>query len=276
MKIVSTGRTISTTEYVEKKQRARRQRLFIIIGILFALLVAVVFVLRMKSLRITTVDVFGATVTGAEPVEAATRHLLTGNYVWIVPRANALIYPESRIEQGLLKDFPRFSSVSAALVGRQGLRIDAVERTPAALYCTDAASSSPCYFMDTTGFVFAPAPTFTPGVWLEYSSNASLANPLGTQFIPAGEFESLSAFMRRLKEEKVEPISATLTGHDWTILLSNGAKVFLARQADASKLGNDLASFLTSDAIKNEPNFWQKLDTLDLRTANKIFYTFTQ
>lgn len=278
MKIVSTGRTISTSEYLARKQKERRKRWLIASGVLGGLIVATVFVLRLNSLQITSVVAEGVPATGSAQVEARTLELLSGSYLWLVPKTNTFIYPKSRLEKELPRAFPRLSSVALSLDGMHLLKIEAVERTPYALYCHALVPSGVegCYFLDETGFIFDTSPTFSEGVYFVYRAEPAFQNPLGRQFVPQGEFESLVVFITRLGKAGAEPRSLVLTETEDKLVLASGATILFSRQADTRSLAQALESFLDSDTIKAKPGFWQKLQTLDMRTENKVFYTFRE
>ncbi len=271
MKIVSTGRTISTTEYLAKKVKARRKRLLIACGAFLALIVAVVLVLRLESLQISEVVAEGVPSTGSSQVEEVVHEFLAGSYLWLVPKTNALFYPRSGLEEELGRQFPRLSSVATSLEGARLLRVEGVERKPFALYCTDT-----CYFLDETGFIFDASPVFSDGVYFTYTSEVSLENPLGRQFVPQPEFESLAAFVTRVGTLGVLPHSLELSDTEGTIILDTGATIAFSRGADTSALARALESFLESEPIKAQGNFWDKLSMLDMRTENKVFYSFRE
>lgn len=276
MKIVSTGRTISTTEYLAKKMKERRKRLLAASGAFVILLVLAVFLLRLKSFQIREVAVSGAVVTGAESVERAIEEALSGRYFWLIPKRNALLYPRATLEETLLEKFPRFSTVTLSLEGMRGLSVVAEERKPFALYCDALVPSGVegCYFMDDTGFIFDTAPSFSEGVYFAYASDRVWETPLGEQFLPAAEFQALAGFVAGLQALGLEPLSLRLRVGEGTIFMREGSTILFRQDADIDTLSGNLASFLKSEAVTREANFWSRLRTLDMRTENKVFYSF--
>lgn len=269
MKIVSTGRTISTTEYLAKKMKARRQRLYIASGAFFVLVIAAVFILRLESLQITETVAEGVPATGALAVEARAEDVLSGSYLWLVPKTNAFLYPKTKLERTLAREFPRLSSVAVSLEGSHVLKIEGVERKPFATYCSDT-----CYFLDETGFIFDVSPVFSEGVYFVYRVDPPLEQPLGRELVPQPEFESLAAFVARVGRLDVEPRSLRLSQAEGRLALAGGAVIVFSRGADTETLARSLESFLESEPIKAEKYFWQRVSTLDMRTENKVFYSF--
>ena len=254
-----------------------------IFGFLFLiLLIGGVLVSRAKSLQISTIEVSGALVTGSAPVEAVTKDMLSGYYLWLIPRANFFLYPRGALEKVLLRKFPRFSSVSIEVKGLQTLQISAIERQPFALYClpggalAKSGATGACSFLDESGFIFDTAPTFSEGVYFAYSSALPIEAPLGKEFLPATEFRLLSGFIEKLQELNVKPLSFTLSQDEENLILVGGAVLKWNRESDLSRIFSNLEAFLSSDAIKGQKDFWNKLLVLDLRTENKVFYTFRE
>lgn len=278
MKIVSTGGTISTFEYLEKKLRARRRRwVFTGFSLLILLIVAVV-LSRQEKLRIQEVLVTGAHVTPVEDISAAATEALAGYYFWLVPKDNAVIYPRAYVRSVLSRTFSRLSSVSLSLTGLTVLNIDVVEREPFALYCKEVLVSvedSPsCYFLDETGFIFDSAPFFSTGVYFIYALETPLENPLGVAIMPQAEFEILDKFIVSLEPLLGQSQGVSLSPTEARLFLEHKLTLLWRREDDMSHLLSNLESFLTSPTIKEQKNFLQNLEELDLRTEDKVFYKF--
>ncbi|MEK7148244.1 MAG: hypothetical protein AAB758_03010, partial [Patescibacteria group bacterium] len=190
MKIVSSGGTISTDTYLERKRRARRQRLTFLFSSLLILIILIAAISRLDRFRIQDISATGANVIGAGTVTEFSRNVIDGYYFWLVPRDNALVYPRGELRNALLKKIPRFSSVSLSLAGLNKLDVEVVEREPFALYCGESSTTenSICYFLDNTGFIFDLAPAFSDGVYFVYASRTPIDSPMGKQFLPPEEF----------------------------------------------------------------------------------------
>lgn len=274
MKIVSRGNTISTTEYLEKKQKARRKKLAWLSGIIFVLLVFLVLLSRVEKFRIHEVTVSGTQIVNADEVVSTVKGTLNGYYLYLVPKNNSLLYPKSQIAHTLSEKFPRLSHIEVTLSGSQSLHVEALEREPFALYCLSAESST-CYFLDKEGFVFDFAPSFSSGVYFVYTKDG-LTDPLGKALLPQAEFQTLSTFVSKLSPLGLAPISLLMTESEYQLTLRNGGKVLWSREADLAHIYSNLESFLKNPEIKGQKDFLDKIATLDLRTENKVFYTFRE
>ncbi len=277
MKIVSTGSTLSSPEFHQKRKRARRVRLALWLGGMLALLLLLIFLSRQEQLLIAEVMVEGAKVVSEEAVELSVRQLLAGHYLGLVPRANALVYPRRQIEESLLKDFPRFRSLELTLDGLRMLKVKVLEREPFALYCASATgpeNTTACYFLDEEGFIFDWAPSFSGTVYFVYAVREPFDNPQGQEFMPAREFKALARFIETLSALGLNPLALELGEDELNLVLSYDARLIWRRSSDLDHLYSNLEAFLNEDSIRNQKDFLKKLFTLDLRTENKVFYKF--
>ncbi len=279
MKIVSTGKTLSSFEYHEKRVKARRKKVALISSLVVVVLTLLVFFLRLESLQVREVQVFGAEVTGEEVVRSKVLESISGYLLWVIPHSNSLIYRGGQIERELASRFPRFSSVSVSLENFQVLDVEVIEREPFALYCrpfVQELDGVPCYFLDETGFIFDFSPAFSEGVYVIYSSTLSVDEPLGTAYLPPDEFRKLSRFVESLKGLKLSPLSLEMNEETFVVKLPRGAKISWSRQDTLDHVLSNLESFLNSPAIKAQSDFLEKFSELDFRTDDKVFYKFRE
>lgn len=277
MKIVSTGSTIASPGFLEKKKRLeRRRRLLWGVGA-FVLLALFIFLSRQERFIINKIEVDGAKTVVSADVESVVRKSISGNYLWLVPHANSLLYSRSNIKESLLNKFSRFNNVGLALEGTNTLRVSVVEREPFALYCESVENlgdASKCYFMDDTGYIFDEAPAFSGPVYFAYSQKEPFLNPLGRQFMPREEFELLYKFVGSLSNLGIKPVALEVSDGELNILLPYNTRIIWQRNADLIAIYSNLEAFLNNESIRSQPDFLEKVSTLDLRVENKVFYTF--
>ena len=277
MKIVSTGSTLSSPQFLEKKRRVRRRlQTLWILGII-AVLVIVIIVSRQERLLIVDVEVSGAKVVKEEAVIIRVKEILSGYYLGMMPKKNALIYPGGKVEEKLMKEFPRLSAVAASLDGLKLLRIDVAEREPFALYCTIVVTpedASSCYFLDEESFIFDRAPLFSGAVYFIYSLAPALEEPLGKRFMSEEAFGALAQFVDDLPLLGLEPLAAEVGEEELTLILTGEARLRLRSKSNLDLIYSNLSAFLGDESIKAQSNFMQRVAELDLRTENKVFYSF--
>ncbi|MDO8590255.1 MAG: hypothetical protein Q7R69_03210 [bacterium] len=269
MKIVSSGRVLNSREFYEKKKRRRLIRLTLLsIGFL-SILSWLIYLSRLERFQITDVTILGENVVDKEEIIQTVRRGLAGYYLWLIPRANVLIYPRRAIRENLLGEFPRFKSVNLDLGEQQELLVAVLERMPFALYCTPE-----CFFLDEEGFIFAPAPSFSDGVYFAYLAPNQAESPVGKRFTPIQDFRLLSKFIENLAALKIQPLTMEVGSEDYKLGLSEGGQIIWRREDDLVLIRSNLEAFLSDPAIKAQSDFFDRIRYLDLRTENKVFYKF--
>jgi len=277
MVIVSTGKTLASSEFYNKKLQARRKKLLIISGIVIVILVSAVFVLRWDKLRIATINVSGAEIISPELVTVSASEILSGYYLWVIPKDNILFYPRRRLLTEIETLYPRFGSIEISLSGFTTLDVVVSELEPFALYCGEVSGveeMSNCYFLDSDGLIFDRAPSFSTGVYFVYASDTVSGDPLGQEFLSALEFKSLVTFVESLSKLGFKPVSLELISGEFHTSFANQGKLLWLRSSSLDDVYSNLESFLAESSIKTTPNFFTRIEELDLRTEDKVFYRF--
>lgn len=270
IKIVSSGKGLHSPEfYKKKKTRKRIKRIFL--GVAAAgLLGLLVWLVRLDTFLISKISVVGSAVE-RDAMVAEVQSGLAGNYGWVVPRANAFFYPQNNLQATLVDKFPGFKSIDVGLEGLNTLVVTVEERKPFALYC---AAPENCYVMDAEGFVFSDAGDFSGDVYLPHYLETPLESPIGAEYLAPGEFSQLSSFISSLAPLEMEPVSVMTLEREYRLTLSTGSIIMWQRSSDPALVRANLGAFLSSEPILAEPNFLERIESLDLRTEDKVFYRF--
>lgn len=279
VRIVSTGKTLSSPEYHQKKKERRKRKLIIWSAVVILVVVAVVMGTRIGELHISEVRVEGAQVVTSEEISRNVLETLRGRYLWLIPKANAALLPRTQVRKNLEQEFPRLRSISLSLDGRQALAVTVTERKPFALYCPSVEKpkdASACFFLDENGFIFDEAPAFSGAVYFVYASEAPLTSPKGTFFLETERFQELSTFVAALSRLGFEPLVLKVGEKEATLTVSSGAKVVWNLKDDSALLYSNLESLLATEEIKKDAKFLERVRVLDLRTPNKVFYRFQE
>lgn len=276
-KLVSSGKGIHSQGFYERKRRRIRalRIIFSVAAVLF--LLALIYILRSETLRITDIRVTGGEVMEAGEIIAEVRHRLDESYFWLIPKSNAFFYPRKTITAALYDEFPRFKSVGLDLESLNTLIVRIEEREPFALYCREIPAvnrTSECYFLDENGLIFALAPSFSGDVYFVYTAPETIENPLGRELVPTEEFKLLPTFIGSLSSLNLRPLALEVSPAEYTLFLASGARIMWRRESNLGLIRSNLETFLKSDPIRTLNGFLESVEYLDLRTENKVFYKF--
>jgi hypothetical protein len=253
--------------------------------ILFSLFLGLLALLsRLPAFSIRTVTVRGTVLLSSDEIKAATSDVLAGSYYHLFAKRNSFIYPRKSIERHLLDAFKNAKTVTVERRGWTTVNVSVKEREPAGVWCgktprpsglEEELVSEPCYYLDSNGYVYAKAPTFTGSVFFTYYSDLS-SEPIGQYVLPPGSFAKLAGYLAALKIAGVTPRSIGLMdGHDIAVGLPDNSQVLFTDSTDPEKLGNDLKTVLDSSEFKTELAAAPLgLDYIDFRFGGKIFYKF--
>lgn len=270
------------TRRLPPRRASTRAPLYAVI-LLFIFLAIAAAVIYLPPLTITKVEVEGARIVRAEALEIAAEDFLTGKEWFILPRAHVWLYPRAELEVELLKQFPRLLSVHLETKWSGTLKVMVEERTPQLLYC---ALSSPCYFIDQNGVAYTKAPTFSPGVFLEWRAS-STAVAIPTTVSSAAEVRRLldvkrvilSAFyLLNLNYLDINHFTATPDRDFVFTIEGSGAsstapwEIMVDAETPALVLGNNLHAALTAILNESPAQALPALEYVDLRFGKKVFY----
>lgn len=275
MKIVSSGKVLNSQKFYDRKRKIKRLKILASILGLVVFLALLVYLSRHESVLVKTIVVSPEEVIDRREIVQSVESKIAGYYGWLVPRNNALFLPRADIKTDLLKKFSRLKSVSLSLEGLNSLRVVVVERSPYALYCLNEDNLE-CYFFDKESFIFALAPSFSEPIYLIYHTENSFENPVGKRLMSIQEFVSLEAFVKKLTSLDIHASAFKIGGENFTLIMPSGGEVVWRRGSDLPLLYSNLEAFLTSEVIKGQANFLEKISVLDLRTENKVFYKFRE
>lgn len=150
-------------------------------------------------------------------------------YIYIVPKNTVLTFPGSYVAQKISESEPLFSKVEIQTQNLHGLTVNLTIREPASISCpinsnaieevtNDNLSDVPnqpdesnpilssiglesetkCAFLDKDGYAYAPAPAFSPGVYVVFLATTTTA--FGQHIDDVGKYKQLLDFNDDLKQ----------------------------------------------------------------------------
>jgi hypothetical protein len=266
---------IHSPEFQKKKKKRFKTYTIAVASTLLVLIGLVVYLARRPNFLINEIVVEGNHVTTTETIQEMVRAKLQGNYLLVFPRSNALLYPRKDIEESLKANINRIKVVETKMFGSQVLNIRVEERSPFALYCEDISelySPNKCYFLDKEGFIFSVAPSFSGDVYFVYSRKEPIADPIGKYFMPTAEFARISLFREELSKISVKLRAFEVGTDEDRFILPNGGYIVWQSTDDPGVVLSNLEALLQEPSVKSTSDFIDKVDHIDLRIKNKIFY----
>ncbi len=266
-------------ELKKKRQKILRRKIFLW-GFLFLLVfTGLSFLSKWEKININNIQISGNRVIDTKMIEGVVKENITGNYLWLFPKTNFLLYPKRSIQRELTDKFKRLKNISMSVKNLQTLDVSLTERTALYTYCGIApaeldSKNQKCYFMDESGYIFDEAPYFSGEVYTKFYGN------IGPYFFEPN-FAKLISLKEALKNIGVKPVVFFVEDNgDIEIFLSSttaqlGPVIFLKADADFNQVAENLQTVLTTEPLQsNFKNKYSSLLYIDLRYGNKVYYKF--
>jgi len=269
-------------EALHSKERAKRKKerlvgTLLLLGFVVVGLGALLFsVPRYPQITIDSIQIEGTDAVSKEGVLALVEGKISGTYAYFFPRKSIFLYPKAAVASAVLAYDPHIKQVDVSFDTFRSIKVSVKERKPFALYCGEAvASSTLCFFLDETGFIFATAPEFSGSAFIEYKDETtSSVHALGTRLVSLELFKGLSYVTDRLAKEGQKPLRVTLgVDERITVLLENDVKLYFKKTEDFARALDNFAALLLSSNFKGKGSDGKLLPGyVDLRFGNKLFY----
>lgn len=273
---------------IAKRKVLKRKVYFSLAGFLVAL-TSLACLSRWKNLNINNVEAVGNKVITEEQIKSIVKEKIDGNYFLILPKSNFSFYPREEIEEELRTKFKRIGSLSLKLKDLQTLEISLTERTPLYTWCGVALKETEilmleenaCYFIDESGYVFDKAPYFSGDVYTKLYGNIEMheGDPMGYYF-KIDTFQKIVSYKETLQKVGLKISSFQIEDNqEIKVFLSSAQKtgpMIIFKQTDDFEhvIENLQASLTTEPLLSNFKKKYSKLEYIDLRFGNKVYYKF--
>lgn len=265
--MLSNRKVILKSPRLQRKKRVRIfLKIFLVIFLISAFFVGLYFFLRLSFLTISQVVISGTEVINPADISSETNSILSGSAYFFIPMRNILFYPRTTLENSLKKSFPRIESLSISLE-KNVLNIVVTEKKAFALWCDTS-----CYFLDSSGDIFSPAPDFSGNVYKIFSGSVD-GDPLGKIFL--GE-EAISGIKKIYDASEalgipIGHIEASST-NDVRLSGDDGASLLIDLRENPDDIISNLEAVINSDEFKKAGISPKNLEYIDLRFGTKVFF----
>lgn len=226
--------------------------------------------------RLKRISVFGNSRISAEELTHKTLEFFGGYYFWLIPKNEVMFVSPQKAEDYLRSNFPAIESLKIKRDFPDGLIVSIKERGIKSIYCAPRGES--CAYVDSLGYVFAPAPVYSEGVYLMITSNASdspivAKNFQGFELLPEGIYNRLVRFRENLALLGIAIDRVELSNTDvYRAYSPKGWSAIIQKNIDPDHAAKNMAVLLKEKVKDRESS----LDYVDLRFGAKIFYKFKE
>jgi hypothetical protein len=275
---------------IRHNRRVRKLRLSIIYFILFIVIIgALSFFLNNRSVILNKVVITGTHIIDQEDIEKEVFKNIFGKYIYLFSKSNSFIYPNKKIYNNLLLNFPRIETLSVRRDNLNTIHIDITERKGSYLYCGSMVPENKdeigdnCYFINNDGFIFDKAPYFSGNVYFKYyiPLDEDIINPQGKQMVSIERFHEIMRFIDRVTSLGFKPIYIYLDKNgSYSLYLEhvNGGtypRIIFKDNNELSLIEDNLSLAIKKKEFANEINSkYDKLLYIDLCFKNRVLYKF--
>ena len=261
----------------ESKLRARKRRHRVVVVALWATLAllfvgGIAFATHLPHIRIVEVTVTGVEGTEAQSVVSAVKARLAGNYLFIFPRNNVLLYPRSSISAELLRKNPMYASIDINPKNPRALEVVVAKRTPKSIWCGEARlSPSPCLLLDERGVAYEAAPAAQQIVYTSYFGLLK-GNTLPRQYLTEEEYRSLVALVLALEADQESRIATVEVDgtKDVRMRFAGGFELIFALKDGGGDVYERFTLALTAEPFTTHS--LSSFEYLDLRFGDRLYY----
>lgn len=283
--------------------RARRRRiraLWALGALLFcgALFYGVSWISYLPQFNVSSISISGAKDINEELIKRSIETVLDDGSYHILSRRNIFLYPRTSLEKTIANSFPLIKSVHIARPSMLATDIVVTieEREPFARWCpprlagssgeAGAEDDARCYFMDDSGFIYAPVGENTSTTTLQAnpteryifrgdiasstdSTGSPQVSPVGQWFVQA-HLPGLLSLLKFLGQAGFTALTAEVENdQDILVRLQEGFLLKASFGADAGTLVKNLQLVLASDVLQGKH---ESLEYIDLRFGNRVYY----
>lgn len=259
--------------------RDRRRKLrFVALTVVIAVLATIAWGVHafsyLSQLTIQRIEVRGAQKVPPQLVSEYAASVLDDERFHYIARRNIFFYPHRAIADAIAENFPRVASATLVreTLFSTTLVITIAEREPFARWCIDPSDEiTSCFFLDTSGFIFAESsdPTELPQSPYLFSGGTRNIEAIDRTFAP-GTFAHMLDVLAALEAERYMPVAATLQNdEDFWVSLERGFYIKVSRETAPHVLVRDLELVLGSSTLAGRE---ANLEYIDLRFGNRVYY----
>ncbi len=276
--------TKQLSQHTESKFPTLLKVLMLLFFVCVLLFVTTIAVLRMPSVQIRQVSVAGTVLLDPAVITDTSMRFLSEKKLFAIPRGNSVLFNKNSLDNYLKKTYPIIATLESSFIEPYHIQLTLREYVQAYLWCTDSTMDD-CYRADETGFIYDHAPNYSRGVYPVMITGVSDSDThIGnTIFTTPYEKTLLEQIITELSDSGFTvTVIDTSSVYDYQLFvsslnqqpLSTTTSIKVSKKPQTLPLRETL-ELLLRDKVFQKDLITKKLEYIDLRFPEKIFYKFS-
>jgi|GEM_PF-3051316 len=282
--------------YHQRKRRTQqrtviRRSFFGLIAFVVIGYVALFGIAQVPFFRINDIEIEGGETIADEEAIAIIDELVDENFIPLIPKRHHIFFPRKKVKDALYENFSRVESIELIML-EKSVRVEMFERAPNFVVCRDAALRN-CWYGDDMGGIFQEAPSYTPGVYLQFVDENLNPGSLPYDWIESDELALYQDFRKRIQEndtdiEVIDISDDILTSYAidslFGVRVPDESRIFTRKYSvtEGDEAHEELFTILELVRNKHEA-FVERLvknaddfEYLDISVPDKVYFKFAQ
>lgn len=258
---------------ISERRKKRRQILMSIAALLILILFGLfLYIVRLPSLTLQSVNVEGAYSVRGSEVAASVEATLDDGKFHIIPQRMIFAYPKGKLIKQLLLQSPR---IQGAEITRDAflsteILVNIKERVAYGVWCTEEMVS--CYYLDAEGFTYAPADSFAE--WTVFLGGMEKPEAPITSHFFSGNMGQLRDLLVALSKQGLDSRVVSIDSlEDVDIEFLNGLHVRISFTQSTEEILSALLAALNSETISSRE---EDVEYIDVRFGNRVYFKFKE
>ncbi len=267
-------------ELLQKKKKEQKKKKYIVISCVTAIVVVFfVLFLRIPYFQVTHISFSGLETIEEASIEKRVETLLSGSYLWVLPKRNIFLIHKKTIIADLAATYSRIDTIK---IHKQLHTVDIriTERIPTSIWCQHPTDTA-CYFVHTDGTIFDTAGVFSNPLYFMYSTPVSdRATPIGQHVLSDTDFVRITQIKDTVKDYGMTMYGYGLYSENEeyfyiTPITSGTLGAYIKTRKDQSSqtIVSNLVTALKTDVLRKEKEHnFLNTEYIDLRFDGKVIY----
>lgn len=265
---MSSQRYISDT-LKQKKRMVRKVKVSLVMLAILLVLAGIVFLTRIASVQISTVNITGNSFVPTEEIQNKTDDILNSSYAFLIPKRNIFLFPKSSLISHI-KENPAVTGVEINKDLFDTLTITITEQEKEAIYC-NSFERTECFYINKDGYLYSKVGQDHPldqeiVVYLEGGHKKLKETVLEGEL-----YSNVISFIKSSSRYGI-PIASVYVKSDGVMEFTTQSSVrLITSRFDELERGfaNFIALFDQQVITKEQMS---AIEYIDLRFGNKVFY----